>query len=528
MDSPQISLKLINANILTLDPSCPEAEAVAVAGERFVAVGLSEDILRLSSGRTKVIDCQGLTLLPGFNDAHCHLPGLARRLQDIDCGPQRAPSIASLQALIRQRARSRPPGSWVRGFGYEDLLLAEGRHPDRHDLDVAAPDHPVWLEHRSGHASVLNSLALEPAGIRVDTPDPPGGIIERDPATGEPTGTLFEMQAFLRRRLGNTRDPREFRDGMKEVDRVLLSYGITSVQDAGADNGVERWQTFDDLLQAGVLSGRITMFVGIERLGEITAAGLGFGESRNRLRAGHAKIMLTLTAGSLNPSRAELTEMVEEAHRRGFPVAIHCIEEEAIAAAAKVLAANRPFPRLTPEGEGTLAGDRIEHCSEGTQAALELVRRSGAMVVTQPGFIFHNGPSYRRNVERRLLPHLYPAGALLRAGIPTAFSSDAPVIDPNPWPAIYSAITRLTSDGRPLCAGNADMQQVNVTEALRMYTFAGALAEGASSEKGAIAAGKLADMVLVDANPLAVDSERLRSIKAVMTIRGGEVVWGQV
>ena len=139
---------------------------------------------------------------------------------------------------------------------------------------------------------------------------------------------------------------------MKEVDRMLLSYGITSVQDAGADNGVERWQTFDNLLQDGVLSGRITMFVGIERLGEIATAGLGFGESRNRLRAGHAKIMLTLTAGSLNPSRAELTEMVEEAHRRGFPVAIHCIEEEAIAAAAQVFADVHPHPNPPPEGEG--------------------------------------------------------------------------------------------------------------------------------------------------------------------------------
>ena len=527
-----VSIVLVNANVLTMDTSLPRAEAVAVAGERFVAVGLSEDILRLSNARTRVIDCQGLTLLPGFNDAHCHLPGLARRLQDLDCGPQYAPSIAALQALIRQRSISRPPGSWVRGFGYDDLQLAEGRHPDRHDLDVASPGHPVWLEHHSGHASALNSRALELADIRVDTPDPPGGIIERDLATGEPTGTLLEMQALLRRRLGSIRDPREFRDGMKAVDRLLLSYGITSVQDAGADNGVERWQTFNSLLQDGVLSGRITMFAGIERLGEVANAGLGFGESRNRLRVGHAKIMLTLTAGSLSPSRAELTEMVGEAHRRGFPVAIHCIEEEAIAAAAQVLADVHPPPEgegvLLGDHEGVLVGDRIEHCAEGTPAALELVGQSGAMVVTQPGFIFHNGPSYRRNAQRLLLPHLYPAGALLRAGIPTAFSSDAPVIDPNPWPAIYSAVTRLTSDGRPLSSGLADIQQVSVAEALRMYTLAGAQAEGTSSEKGAIAAGKLADMVLVDANPLAVDSERLQSVKAVMTITGGEVVWGQV
>ena len=518
MASPKVSLKLVNANVETMDPSRPRAEAVAVLGDRIVAVGSSSDVRSLPSQGALVIDCQGLTLLPGFNDAHCHLPGLARRLQDLDCSPRYAPSIAALQARIQLRLASMPPGTWIRGFGYDDLQMAEGRHPDRSDLDVASPDHPVWLEHRSGHASALNSLALELAGVRIDTPDPHGGVIERDPATGEPTGTLFEMQAFLRKRLGNIRHSHDFRDGMRSVDQLLLSYGIASAQDAGADNGIERWQTFESLQRDGVLSGRLAMFAGIRRLGEFVEHGLAYGNSSNRLRLGHAKIMCTLTAGSLNPSCAELKEMVVDAHSEGYPVAIHCIEEEAISAAAEVLQACR-LPGLS---------DRMEHCAEGTPEMIESVKQSGAMVVTQPGFIFHNGPSYRRNLEPRLLPDLYPAGGLLHSGVPTAFGSDAPVIDPNPWPAIYSAVTRCASDGLPLASPGADTHQVSVANALRMYTLAGAEAEGTSSEKGSITIGKLADMVLVDADPLAVDTERLRSIRAVMTIRGGEVVWGQI
>ena len=457
MPTRNLSLVLVNANVLTMARSRPSAEAVAISGERIAAVGSSSDIRDLPSRGARVIDCRGLTLLPGFNDAHCHLPGLARRLQDLDCSPQYVPSLAALQERIRQRSASMPRGAWVRGFGYDDLRIAEGRHPDRHDLDVASPSNPVWLEHRSGHAAALNSRALELAGIRIDTPDPPGGLIERDPATGEPTGILFESQAFLRQRLGNTRDPRDFRDGMRAVDRLLLSYGITSAQDAGAGNGIERWQTFDSLLRDGVLSGRVTMFAGAERLGELAAAGLSYGIGGHRLRLGHAKIMLTLTAGRLHPPAPELADLVSEAHGRGFPVAIHCIEEEAIAIAAEVLTANRdsrlrfhPGPNPLPEGEGIIAPDRIEHCAEGTPELLKAVKRSGATAVPQPGFIFHNGPSYRRNVEPRLLPHLYPAGALLRGGVPTAFGSDAPVIDPNPWPAIYSAVTRCSSDGMPL------------------------------------------------------------------------------
>ena len=495
-----------------------ETEAVAVCGERIAAVGSNRLVRSMICRNTRVIDCQGLTLLPGFNDAHCHLPGMARRLQDLDCSPQHAHTLPTLQGRIRRWSASRPPGTWVRGFGYDDLQMVEGRHPDRHDLDAAALNHPVWLEHRSGHASALNSLALELAGIGIDTPDPIGGVIDRDPYTGEPTGILYEMQALLRQRLGNIRHPDDFREGMRSVDHLLLSYGITSAQDAGADNGIERWQTFESLQRDGIISGRVTMFAGIRRLGEFAEHGLAFGKSNHRLRLGHAKIMCTLTAGSLIPSRAELQVLVRQAHRRGFPVAIHCIEEEAISAAAEVFQACR-LPGLS---------DRIEHCAEGTPEMIKAVSRSGATVVTQPGFIFHNGDSYRRNVEPRLLPDLYPTGALLRSCVTTAFGSDAPVIDPNPWPAIYSAVTRCASDGLPLAPSGADTHQLSVADALRMYTLAGAEAEGTSSGKGSITVGKLADMVLVDADPLAADMERLRSIRSVMTIRGGEVVWGQL
>ena len=423
----------------------------------------------------------------------------------------------------------------MRGFGYDDLRMAEGRHPNRWELDAAAPDCPIWLEHRSGHAAALNSRALELAGIRFDTPDSPGGVIERDPYTGEPTGVLFEMRSFLRERLGNIRSPQEFADGMRAAGRLLASYGITSAQDAGADNGIERWRTFRRLQSEGVLPCRITMFAGAERLEELAAAGLSYGSGDNRLRLGHAKIMLTLTAGALHPSPVELTALVSDAHGRGFPVAIHCIEEEAIAVAAEVLAANgdsrlrlHPLPNPPPEGKGILVVDRIEHCAEGTPHLVDAVRRTGAAVVANPGFIYYNGVAYRENVAARLLPHLYPAGALHRAGVTVAFGSDAPVIDPNPWPAIYGVVTRRASDGRLLSGDGPGEQAVSVADALRMYTVAAAEVEGTAADKGSIAPGKLADMVLVDADPMAVEFGKLPEIRAVAAIVGGAVVWNEM
>ena len=514
----KVNLILVNANALTMEQTRPRAEAVAVAGERIAAVGGNDDVRRMASGSAQVIDCQGLTLLPGFNDAHCHLPGLARRLQDLDCSPQRAPSIPALLALLRQWAAARPSGSWVRGHGYDDLQMAERHHPNRWDLDAAAPEHPVWLEHRSGHATALNSRALELAGIHRETPDPPGGVIGRAAETGEPDGTLFEMRSFLRQRLGNTRTPQQFEDGMRAAGQLLASYGITSVQDAGPDNGIERWRVFQQLQSDGALLCRITMFAGAGRLDELAGEGLTFGVGSHWLRLGHAKIMLTLTSGALHPSALELTALVSDAHHRGFPAAVHCIEEEVVAAAAEVLAANQHPPLI----------DRLEHCAEGTRHIIGTVSRSGAAVVTNPGFLYHNGAAYRENVQARLLPHLYPAGALRYAGVPVAFGSDAPVTDPNPWPAIYSAVTRRAGDGKPLCAGRDETQGVSAEAALRMYTIAAAEVEGTSGEKGSIAPGKLADMALVNASPLAAEPEDLAGLETVMTVIGGAPVWSKL
>ena len=539
----RVSLVLLNANVITMDPAGPRAEAVAVVGERVAAVGGNGEIRRMGSRGARVVDCQGLTLLPGFNDAHCHLLGLGRRLQDLDCSPDAllrmgGASMGSLMALVRGRARGLRAGAWVRGYGYDDAGMAEGRHPVRGELDWAAPDNPVWLEHRSGHAAALNSRALALAGVGRETEEPPGGVIERDGESGEPTGVLLELRDFLRRRLGNIRSRDDFDAGMRAAGELLGSYGITSAQDAGADNGLERWDVFRRLLGEGVLGCRVTMFAGAGRLDEFAAAGMAFGWGEGRLRLGHAKVMLTMTGGALYPPAGELAGLVAGAHRRGFPAAAHCVEGEAIGAAVGVLGGGggRPHPNPPPEGEGIMGdsiggvgvgvADRIEHCAEAPPLLVDAVRRSGAAVVTQPGFVYHNGAAYRDRVAGWLLPHLYPVGGLHRAGVLVAFGSDAPVIDPNPWPAIYSAVTGCAGDGEGLGGGDAGRRRaVGLGAALRMYTAAGALAEGMGGDKGVIARGMLADMVLVDGDPFVVGAGGLAGVRGVMTVVGGAVVW---
>ena len=527
---------LENARVLTLEAEQPRAESVAIQGQTIVAVGRHSDISQLARADTRTIDCQGMCLLPGFVDAHCHLLATASSLQGLPCGPEAVLNIQGLQRAIRGRADTTPQGNWIRGFGYDDLALQEGRHPTRWDLDAASPNHPVRLHHRTGHAAVLNSQGLRLAGIHRDTPDPIEGVIERDKQSGEPTGLLFEMGGFLRERLGRLQTDADSEEGILRLSRMLLGYGITSVQDAGHGNGLSRWEAFHSLRTSERLRCRVTMMAGASHLDDFLKEALHWGDGDQWLLLGHAKIMLNLTTGTLQPNLEELGQIVARAHQSGFPVAIHAVEREAVAAAAQVLQEMALNPHLEKETNkkssrhpGSTPRDRLEHCAECTPELLDLVRRSGAVVATQPGFLFWNGDRYRERVDPELLSSLYPIGELASSGVAVAFGSDSPVIDLNPWPAIYSAVTRLTKAAQQLSENGAGQppfdQRISIEAALRMYSVAGAYADGTQNTKGTIRRGKLADLVLVDKDPTAVDTEALKDIHPVLTLLGGQVVW---
>jgi len=518
------SLILLNAQVLTMDPHQASAQAVAVRGNTIAAVGSSSDIAALAGPATKSVDCGGKTLMPGFVDSHCHVLAQAATLQGINCSPKAVSSIQDLERAIKRRAETTQPGDWIRGFGYDDLSLLEKRHPTRWDLDLAAPNHPLRLDHSSGHATVLNSRALELAGINPSTPDPVDGVIHRDTSTGEPTGLLFEMAGYLRQQLGTSRDKAAFQGDVHRLNNTLLGYGITSVQDAGPDNGLDRWKTFQELQSSGSLQCRVTMFAGYSRLAEFQSAGLTWGTGEEQLRLGHAKIMLTMTTGVLEPNVESLSDMVNSAHLSGFPVAIHAIEQEAIEAAVRALSNALRLPNLASTNSAQPV-DRIEHCAECPPELVAEIAKSGCMVVTQPGFVYWNGDNYLERVDAPMIPNLYPVGAFAKAGVPLALGSDAPVIDPNPWPAIYNAVTRKTSSGNPLPADATQAQTITIAQALWMYTAAGAISEGTGHRKGTIQPGMVADMVLLDTDPMTAEPEQLKENLAALTVVGGEVVW---
>ena len=513
-------LLLTNALVLAMDNRRPPGSWVAVREGRILALGSDDGWKDLRGPGTRSIDCAGMTLAPGFVDAHCHLLALASSLRAVDCRAEAAGSVAHIVDLLRVRARANAPGQWVRGSGYDEFYLADRRHPTRLDLDRATTGHPVRLDHRTGHASVLNSRGLDALGIRRDTPDPPRGIVERD-ETGEPTGVLFEMSEYLRlgarSEAGGVSEDAAFLDGIRQADRLLRSRGVTSVHDASPGNDLARWQAVAELKCGGYLAPRIMMMAGAAHWESFRQAGMAAGSGNDGMRLGAVKVVLSLATGALLPGAEELRDLTSGPHRAGYQLAFHAVEHEAVEAAADTITyLQERWPR--PD-----ARHRIEHCSECPPSTLSKVRRSGALVVTQPLFTHLYGDRYLSLTEEGLRPHLYPLASLRRASVALAAGSDAPVAAPDPLLSIYAAVSRVTRRGAPFDVGGP--QGMTAAAALAMHTSGGAYAGFQERATGSIALGKLADLVLLDRDPAHVETEALKEIRVAMTLVGGRTVW---
>jgi predicted amidohydrolase YtcJ len=512
---PAADLIITNANIITMDPGCPTARLVAIKGNKILLVADSDQLGEVKGAKSKIIDCQGRTVVPGFNDAHCHIFSFLRKLRSLDLGPSSVSSIADIKAAIRRQTQVLPPGNWISGSDYNEFYLAEKRHPNRRDLDEAAPDHPVVLTHRSLHACVLNSRALSLAGITRETPEPAGAIIDRGLNSGEPSGLLLEMVGYIRERVLPPLSEDELVEGMTLANQHYLSMGITSVQEASASNDYTRWQTLKRFKENGKLKSRVSMMFGLEALSQFQERGLAPGSGDEQLRLGGAKILLNETTGNLQPSQAELNRQALAAHRAGFQLAIHCVEPGTVAAAIAALE--------YIASQSSLAGrrHRLEHCSECPPQLLERLRKLETMVVTQPPFVYYSGERYIATIPAERQRWLYRIKSLLDADLAVAASSDSPVVSDNPLVGIYAAVTRRAQSGQELLPGEA----VSAEKALAMYTTSAAYASFEEGIKGSIAQGKLADLVILSADPLKSPPEQLKDIRVEMTIVDGRVAW---
>jgi hypothetical protein len=505
-------LILHHANVITVDETKPRAAAVAIRGQRIAAVGPDSDVLSHKGPKTEIIDCRGRTVVPGFNDAHCHSIALAASLVGVDCGPGAVRSIDDIQEAIRRRASQTPEGCWIRATGYNEFYLAEKRHPNRRDLDKATSEHPIKLSHRSGHACVLNSKAMELLGISSETEEPEGGMMERDLDTGEPNGLLFEMNTIVDSSIPALTED-EMERGIRSVNESFLANGITSIQDATWNNSAGRWQLLRRLKERGALLPRVSMMTGADALEERPS--FSHGGSADHLRLGPVKVIIQTATGSLNPTQDQLNQLVLRVHEMDLQLAFHVDEMQTLEAALTSLdMALRRAPRSDHR-------HRLEHCSVCPPHLMKRLKETGAMVVTQPPFIYYSGERYLATVPPGDLQWLYVIGSLRASGIRLAASSDAPVVPFNPLAGMCAAVTREAASGQTLLPH----ESISPLEALRSYTIDAAYASFEEKTKGSISQGKLADLVVLSEDPTTAPPEQIKEIRVFTTILDGKVVW---
>jgi predicted amidohydrolase YtcJ len=545
----QLDLALVGANVVTMDAARPRARAVGVAHGRVVVVGEDADVLALVGPGTARHELRGKTVLPGFVESHNHMQmyGLFRTC--VDCGTPPNASITDIQDRIRERARETPKGEWIVGWRYDDTLLREMRHPDRHDLDAVAPDHPVFLWHVSAHINVASTRALVMAGITRDTPDHHKGYhgrIVKDPRTGEPTGVLEERGARNRvSELIPRHTVEDLRRGLALVGPEYLAAGVTSIHDAGVGvfAGARELTSYQQAASEGALPVRVHMmmrqelFTGFLDGDESRDLGLRTGFGDEWLRMGPIKIThdgsIQGLTGALrepyhcDPSRSgfllldqeTLERRVLAAHRAGYAVAIHTNGDAAIESA---LVAYEQAQAACPRPD---VRHRLEHCQMASDAQLDRIAALGLGVSFFVKHVYYWGDRHRAiflGPERAR--RIDPLRSACDRGVRFGLHADTPVTPIEPLLGIWAAVTRLTSGGDVL----GPEQRIDATEAVRAYTIDAAWLAHEEGEKGSLTPGKLADAVVLAEDPTAVAPERIRDIAVEATIVGGRVVHGRL
>ncbi len=525
------NLVLCNGDIHTMDTATPRVRAIAIAGDRILAVGSDDDMRALLAPGGKVIDLHGHTVVPGFTDSHIHFLFYALSLKQVDLTG--APTLEEALALVAKRAKTMPPGRWIVGRGWDHSLWAGGRFPSRHDLDRVAPEHPVWLKRKCGHVGWANSLALEMAGITARTLDPPGGRIERDPATGEPTGLLFEDAAMglIDRMLGKP-SVDEAADVIKEAMGEAHRLGLVGIHVMEEEVS---FRAFQKLRADGELKLRVLMQIPEESLDAAVRLGLQSGFGDEWLRFGGVKLFSDGALGShtaamlepygdrpddygivvLEPER--LRHLADEASEAGIALFVHAIGDRANRNVLDAIESTRSA------GKGLRLRHRIEHAQLLHPDDIPRLARLGVVASMQPIHATQDMLLAERLWGERCAG-AYAWRSLLDAGTVLAFGSDAPVEDPDVLKGIHAAVTRRRADGSPGPQGWHPEQRISVEEAVRAYTVGAAYASGEETIKGTLSPGKLADLVVLSRDIFTIDPIEILNTKVLATMIGGEFV----
>jgi predicted amidohydrolase YtcJ len=525
---------LTNANVYTVNPRQPRAEAIAIANDRIVAVGRAADLDGIQLPDLQRVDMRGAFVTPGLIDAHLHLQytGFAMRSVDLDL----VPSLDEALARVRARAAQTPKGDWIEGWGWLQSIWTPSDLPTRQQLDAATPDHPVALRAKSGHALWANSLALRLAGVDRNTPDPSGGQIVRD-ASGDPTGVFLETAENLIHAVIPKATAEQQEQAVIDAMRAMNKAGLTSAHCMDGDGGINSFKTYQRVLASGQASLRVVKMLPVQALDEIVDAGLRSGFGGPWLRIGNVKIF---TDGALGPKTAWmaapyqgeahnhglpiydpelLVEFTRKAHRAGLAVVVHAIGDRANHEMLNAIEISR---KAQPVGG---LRDRIEHA----QVLLpgDIARFAGLDVIAsmQPIHATSDMHMVDANWGTDRATRAYAWRTLWDSGARLAFGSDAPVERFDPLAGIYAAVTRRRADGTHAPDGWHTQECVTIDEALYGYTLGAAYAGYSETELGSIEPGKLADLTVLARDLTAIPASEILNTQVERVMVGGE--WKQ-
>jgi len=515
----------MGGKVLTMNPSQPFAEAIAIKNDRIVKVGTNEEITRCIGKNTKVIGLNGRTVVPGFIDTHIHVADFGRFLTWVDLRDVK--SVKEMQSSLRERAQKAPKGKWIIGHGWDQNRFAEKRLPTRYDLDAASPDNPVILYHQYGQMCIVNSKALELAGVTKQTSAPQGGTVDKNKDTGELTGILRDDATNLVWKMVPEPSEEELVEAASLACEKIVEAGVTSVH----------WMVLSSvevsiiqkLRAQNRLPIRVYMIIPVNLVDNVIGSGLRKDFVDDTLRLGGAVIfadgyLAVRTAALLQPysdypaasgrllfSQEEMNTLVVKIHKANLQLIIHAMGDRAIDAALTAI------EETSIEAPRKNCRHRLEQAAVLNEGLLQRMKKQEVVVSIQPLVIVsefsvwsateHLGPIRAR--------WLYPLKMLLKEGIRVIGGSDCPMEPLSPLLGIQSAVARLFFPE----------ERITVDEALRMYTVDAAYASFEESIKGSVEKGKLADLTVLSRDPRSVPPSEIEDIKVEMAIVGGRVVY---
>jgi predicted amidohydrolase YtcJ len=538
----QADLILVHGKIWTENPRQPEAEAVAIQGNRILEVGESDSVLKLAGPKTKVVDLKGRRVVPGFNDAHVHFYMGGDGITSVQL--HEASSAEEFRKKIAEFARSRPKGEWILNGNWDHERWTPAHLPTHQLIDDVTNDNPVFVNRSDGHMCLANALAMKLAGVDRNTKDVPGGVIVRD-ANGNPTGIFKDAAKNVIERVLPHPSLDHILSALQAAQDYATENGVTSVQDMGVytAQGVNTMadviRAYQTLEKRGELRVRVSTHLPLADWKRLASAGIMAGFGTEKLQLGALKSFADGSLGSTtawffepysdapntsgipSPELLHPEEMYEEmrdADRAGLQLAVHAIGDRAIRAILDM------FERLEREDGISERRLRIEHAQHLSPADVPRFAKLHVVASMQPYHAIDDGRWADKRIGPERVKTTYAFRSLLDSGAVLAFGSDWFVAPINPLVGIYAAVTRRTLDGKHP-DGWVPQQRISVAEAVHAYTVGAAYASLEDGIKGSIEPGKLADLVVLSEDIFHIDPVEIQDVKVDITIFDGRVIF---